>query len=132
MRYWRGAGLTHAPARNPAASAPEPCSQQALQVVDDLGERVCLPQLLLLEAAIERGRDRAEAAAAAVRPAIDEAQAQRAPWLELHALVELCEHRQATPGEILALEARVARMPQAAETAAVARAQSLVARLKPA
>ncbi len=56
------------------------------------GERVYLPQLLLTEAAIARARGRAAAAEASIRRALQEARAQEAPWHELVALVELCEH----------------------------------------
>jgi tetratricopeptide (TPR) repeat protein len=105
--------------------------QEALQVADELAERVYLPQLLLLEAAISRGRGRFDDGAASARRAIEEARAQDAPWLELLALLDLCEHHDATAGEVLALEALVARLPEAADTAKVARARSLVECTKP-
>jgi hypothetical protein len=61
-----------------------------------LGERVYLPQLYLLEAAIARSRGERTGADASVRRAIAEARAQEAPWLELMALIELCDHHNAT------------------------------------
>ena len=101
--------------------------QQAFQVVDALGQRVYLPQLLLLEAAIARGQGRAEAGIAAARRAVEEARTQEAPWLELLALVELCEHHDAADDEIQALAELVGQLPEAADTAAARRAQSLLA-----
>ena len=106
--------------------------QEALQVADELAERVYLPQLLLLEAAIARGQGRSDAGTAAARRAIEEARAQQAPWLELQALVELCEQHDATLTEAQALEALVAQLPEVADTATAKRALTLVARLKPA
>lgn len=52
--------------------------QEALQVGEELGERVYLPQLLLLEAAIARTQGRLDAGSTAVRRAIEEAQIGRA------------------------------------------------------
>ena len=72
--------------------------QEALQIADELGEGVYLPQLLLLQAAIARAQGRPEAGAASVRRAVEEARAQEAPWLELLALVELCAHHDAAAG----------------------------------
>ena len=47
--------------------------QEALQIADELGEGVYLPQLLLLQAAIARAQGRPEAGAASVRRAVEEA-----------------------------------------------------------
>jgi len=104
---------------------------EALHIADALGERVYLPQLLLLEAAIARGEGNANADAHAVRRAIEEARTQQASWLELLALVELCEHHSVTPEENQALSAIVGQLPEAADTALARRAQALVARVKP-
>ena len=57
--------------------------QEALRVGEELGERVYLPQLLMLEAAIARAQGRSDASNAALRRAIEEARAQEASWLEL-------------------------------------------------
>jgi DNA-binding winged helix-turn-helix (wHTH) protein len=99
---------------------------EALQVAEELGERVVLPQLQLLQAAIARAQGRRDAGAAATRRALDEARAQEAPWLELHALVHLCEHHDASAEERLALAALVSRLPEASGTAPVSRAQVLL------
>ncbi len=106
--------------------------QQALRVADELAERVVLPQLWLLEAAIARAQGQAEAGAAAVRRAIEEARAQQAPWLELLALVDLCEHHEAVVGERRALAVLVDRLPEAGDTVPVRRAQSILQAAKPA
>jgi DNA-binding winged helix-turn-helix (wHTH) protein/tetratricopeptide (TPR) repeat protein len=99
--------------------------QAALQVADELAERVYLPQLLLLEAAIARAQGRADAAAASARRAVEEARAQEAPWVELLALVDFCEHHGATAEDSLALAALVDRLPEAADTDAARKARSL-------
>jgi len=101
------------------------CLQEALQVADELGERVYLPQLLLLEAAIARQQGRADAAAASALRAVEEARAQEAPWVELRALVDLCEHHGATTEDRLALAALADRLPEAADTDAARKARSL-------
>ncbi|AOE85204.1 AAA family ATPase [Pseudomonas sp. TCU-HL1] len=100
--------------------------QEALRVGEELGERVYLPQLLLLEAAIARAQDRPDAGNAAARRAIEEARAQEAPWLELLALVELCGHHNAAVEERQALAALVDRLPETEGTELVQRARSLL------
>ena len=99
--------------------------QGALQIADELGEKVYLPQLRLLEAAVARAQGRADAGAACTRRAIDEARALEAPWFELLALVDLCEHGGVTAEDRRALAALVDQLPEAAETALVRRARSL-------
>jgi tetratricopeptide (TPR) repeat protein len=99
--------------------------REALQIADELGEGVYLPQLLLLEATIARAQGRPDAAAASARRAVEEARAQDAPWVELLALADLCEHHDATAEDGLALAALAERLPEAADTDAVRRARSL-------
>ena len=106
--------------------------QEALQIADELGEGVYLPQLLLLQAAIARAQGRPEAGAASARRAVEEARAQEAPWLELLALVELCAHHDAEAGERRAVAALVDQLPEAAGTEPVERARSLLQMAKPA
>ncbi len=100
--------------------------REALQIADELGERMYLPQLLLLEAAIARTQGRSDAGASSARLAIEEARCQEAPWLELLALVYLCEHHDATAEERIALAALVSRLPEAMDTQAVRRARAVV------
>jgi len=94
--------------------------------VDAHGERVYLPQLFLIEGAIARARGQPAAALASVRRAIEEARAQKAPWLELLALVELCKHEGGKAKDRQALAALVDRLPEAADTGVVAQARALI------
>ena len=100
--------------------------EQAFEIVNAHGERVYLPQLFLIEGAIARARGQLAAGLTSVRSAIEEAHAQEAPWLELLALVELCEHESAKAKDRQALGALVDRLPEAADTDAVARARTLI------
>ena len=104
--------------------------EDALQVADTLGERVYLPQLFVMQAAIARARGDRAAADAAIRRAIAEARAQEAPWLELMALIELCDRHSATAKDRRALAALVDQLPEALDTAAVARARALLDKTK--
>jgi tetratricopeptide (TPR) repeat protein len=99
---------------------------EALQFADTTGERVYLPQLYLMEAAIARGRGKRQAAERSVRRAITEARAQEAPWLELIAVVELCDHQGATAEDRHTLAALVDQLPEASDTTAVAKARALI------
>jgi hypothetical protein len=58
--------------------------------------------------------------------ALAEARAQKAPWLELLALVELCKNERAKAKDRQALGALVDRLPESADTDAVARARALI------
>ena len=91
----------------------------------ELGQKVYLPQLLLLEAANARAHGHADAGAAAAGRALDEARSQQAPWFELHALVDLCEHGDATAEDRRTLAALVDRLPEAVDTHLVRMARSL-------
>ena len=105
--------------------------EEALQITDKLGERVYLPQLLLMQAAIGRARGDVVAANAAVGRAVAEARAQEAPWLELITLTERCAHGNATAEDRHALAALVDRLPQAHDTIAVAHARRLLDPVRP-
>jgi len=102
--------------------------QEAMRVAAELTERVYLPHLLITQAAIARARGRGEQASAAARQAVDEARTQGAPWLELMALADVCEHCAASGAEWEALAALVARLPDAARTGLVMRARTLLAK----
>jgi len=104
--------------------------EDALQVANTLGERVYLPQLFVMQAAIARARGDRAAADAAIRRAIAEARAQEAPWLELMALIELCDRHSATAKDRRALAALIDQLPEARDTAAVARARALLDKTK--
>jgi hypothetical protein len=104
--------------------------EDALQVANTLGERVYLPQLFAMQAAIARARGDRVAADAAIRRAIAEARVQEAPWLGLMALIELCDRHSATAKDRRALAALVDRLPEGRDTAAVARARALLDKTK--
>jgi hypothetical protein len=87
---------------------------------------VYLPQLLLLQAAIACGRGDSAAAHASVRQALAEARVQKAPWLELTVLIELCESDGAQAEDRQALAALMDQLPEARDTAALVRARALV------
>ena len=99
---------------------------EAMQTADEMGERMYVPQLLLLDAAIARAQGRADDARAATRRAIEEAQQQQAPWLELEARVDFCEYDAATASERAALAALVDGLPQAGDTPLIQRARALL------
>ena len=111
------------------AEAAEAQLREALRIVETNGERVYLPQLLLTEAAIARARGQAAAADASIRRALQEARAQEAPWHELVTLVALCEHGEAKPAERKALAKLLDDLPEAADTAAAAKARALLGKL---
>ena len=102
----------------------------ALQFANEHAERVYLPQLFLIEAAIARARGQFAAAGTSVRRAVAEARAQEAPWLELIASLELCKTPDATLDDRRALAVLVKRLPEAADTTAVATARALLEKAK--
>ena len=106
--------------------------QEAFQHADKHGERVYLPQLFLIEAAIARGRGDSAGARASIRHAVTEARTQEAPWLELLALVELFEGTRATAEDRQALAALVDQLPEAIGTTLFAKARTLLDGKKPA
>jgi tetratricopeptide (TPR) repeat protein len=100
---------------------------QALEIVEGYGERIYLPQLLLIEGAIAHARGEPDAAAASIRRAIGEAREQGATWLELLALTELCERGAAKRQDRRALAALVDQLDEASDTTALIRARALLA-----
>jgi len=104
--------------------------EDALQVANTLGERVYLPQLLMMEAAIARARGDRAAADAAIRRAIADARTQEAPWLELMALIELCDRHSPTAKDRRALAALLDQLPEAVNTATAGKARALLDKTK--
>ena len=100
---------------------------QALQIVETYGERIYLPQLLLIEGSIAHSRGEPDAAIASIRRGIGEAQEQGATWLELLGLTALCECRAATDEDRRALAALVDQLEEASDTTALTRARALLA-----
>ena len=103
--------------------------EEAMTIARRSGELVYQVQLSLLEAAIARARGDDETAEAALRRAVVEARAQDAPWLELLALLALCESVHATDGDRAMLAAIVEQLPEATETGAVNRARAVLSRV---
>ena len=111
--------------------AAETQVREAFQFAEQHDERVYLPQLHLIEAAISRARGESAVALAATRRAVAEAQAQEAPWLELLALVELCGRDGSTAEDRRRLAALLDELPEAIGTPAYARARALLEGTKP-
>jgi ATP/maltotriose-dependent transcriptional regulator MalT len=99
---------------------------EALEIVTTLGERVYLPQLLLIQAAIADARGEPAAACASIRRAVAEAREQEAPWLELMTRLELCQRHDSTAEERHALAELVDGLPEAIDTPALTRARALL------
>jgi DNA-binding winged helix-turn-helix (wHTH) protein/tetratricopeptide (TPR) repeat protein len=98
----------------------------ALRIVTAHGERVYLPQLLLLQGAIAAAQGNAAVAGSSMRAALDEAREQEAPFLELRVLVHLIEHGSARPDDLAALRTCVDALEEANDTLVVARARALL------
>jgi ATP/maltotriose-dependent transcriptional regulator MalT len=97
---------------------------EAVPIVERLGERVYLPQLLTIEASIARARGKRAEAEAALRRAVAEAREQQAPWLELAPLRELCDS-SGTKQDRDALAALIEAMPETKDTRPISKARSL-------
>jgi DNA-binding winged helix-turn-helix (wHTH) protein/tetratricopeptide (TPR) repeat protein len=90
---------------------------EALDIVKRCGERVYLPQLLLIEGSIAEARGDLTSACESMRGAVAEARLQEAPWLQIMALRALCVHDDATDDERRALAELTAQVPEAAAAA---------------
>lgn len=99
----------------------------ALALVQRHGERIVLPQLLLIQGAIAQAAGDTLAAATSARQAFEEAQAQGTPWLALLALTTLCAYQTPTQAEWDALAALTTRLAEAGETPLLAQANHLLA-----
>jgi hypothetical protein len=100
--------------------------EQAFAIVSRYGERIYLPQLLLVQGAVARTRGKAAAADASVRRAVEESRAQQAPWLEMLALTDLSASSTAKSGDRRALGALVAELAEASDAPAYARAKAVL------
>jgi ATP/maltotriose-dependent transcriptional regulator MalT len=108
--------------------AAEAQLKEALAIASDVNERVYLPQLCLMQAAIAHARGDRIAAKTSQRQALEEARSQQAPWLELMALNALVVGNAANAGDRKALATLVERMPEASDTDAIATARTLLAK----
>jgi tetratricopeptide (TPR) repeat protein len=100
--------------------------REAFTLAEEQGERIYLPQLILVEAAIARARADAALGAQSARRAVAEARNQQATWLELVALVDLCEHPGARAQDRAALATLLHGLPEAAGTPQGVRARKAV------
>lgn len=104
---------------------------QAFEIANTYGERIFLPQLLLVQAEIEGSRGESAAAEASIRRAVEEARAQGACWQELLALTELCERAMPTSEDRRAFAALVDQFKEAGDAALLERARRLLQRAQP-
>jgi DNA-binding winged helix-turn-helix (wHTH) protein/tetratricopeptide (TPR) repeat protein len=109
-------------------SAAQGQLDEALQLADELGERVYLPQLFLIQAAIADARGESDAARASILQALAEAREQQAPWLELIALLKLCDRSDAKAPDRRALARLLDALPETHGTDVGARARALLNR----
>ena len=98
----------------------------AMQVARTVGERVYLVQLLLLEARVADARGEPARAREWIERALSEAREQEARWLELTALVALCERRDGTAEEWRAFTASMSEITEGLDTPLVTRARALL------
>jgi len=99
-----------------------------MQCAEATGDRSCRPRLLMLEARIADALGERRGARDALLAAVAEARTQEAPWLELLALVAICERGDATVEELAALREVVEGLTEGLDMPAVARARALLCR----
>jgi len=104
--------------------------EQGLEIASRYGERMYLPQLLLIQGTVARARGQHAAADISIRSALGEARAQEAPWLEMLALTELCAGSTAKSADRRALGALVSELGEGSDTPAYARARALLDRAR--
>ena len=99
---------------------------EAMKLAERLAERAYLPQLLMLRARIALAKEDLGAAREATYAALHEAHDQKAPWLELAALVALCELDPPMPEDFDALQEACARLSEGSDTSLVIKARELL------
>ena len=99
---------------------------EALQLAKRLGERIRVPDLLLLQARIALGQGQLDATRTSMRASLDEARTQDALGFELAALVALCELDGAAAADFAALNDAYGRLREGFGTKLVRRAQELI------
>jgi hypothetical protein len=91
-----------------------------------IGERVYIVPVLVLQGRIHATQGDADAARKSLRAALEEARAQQAPWLELMALVALCELKKPAKEDRVALKEARGRINGGSDTVLVQRADQLI------
>lgn len=104
--------------------------RQAFEIVNAYGERSYLPQLLLIDSGIARAHGQIPESNATIRRAIGEARSQGAEWLELLAMIQLCEHRDATVEEQHSLAALVERLGAGIDAPVIREAHALSEKIR--
>ncbi len=99
---------------------------QALELAQRIGERWYLPDLHLLQSRIEVGLGKTEIARASIHAAIGEARAQAALWMELSALVALCELENASAADRDELRGAYGRLEDGFDTTVGQRAREML------
>ena len=101
---------------------------EAMQCADAVGERKCLPELLLLDAEIADALGAPQRALESIQRAIEEARSQEAVWPELVGLSARCKRPDADDDDLAALSVVVGRLTEGLDTVPVARARALLCR----
>ena len=109
------------------AAAADDHLNEAQALSQRLGERVCLPHLLLLRAAVRQTQGDAAAARQIREAALGEARAQQNVWSELKTLSAMLEAAPADTALRSALGALLTRLDDGDPCAPLARARVLVA-----
>ena len=102
--------------------------QMALGLAERLGERICVPDLLVLQGRIVAGAGDAALARRSMLGALELARAQGALWLELVALSELCELDAGPARHVEELRAAFARLREGCDAPLVARVRQRLGR----
>ena len=99
---------------------------RALALAQRIGERIFLPELMLVQGRVALGKGEAAAARDSIRAALAEARSQQALWLELSALVALCELDGVMLDDLDALAEARARLSEGFDAELVIRADALL------
>lgn len=99
---------------------------EAMRLAERLDERTYIPQMLWLKGRIAGSQKGAASAREAMEASLREARVQQAPWLELSALVALCELDDATPADLEALARVRAGIHEGLDTVLIVRAEELL------
>jgi DNA-binding winged helix-turn-helix (wHTH) protein/tetratricopeptide (TPR) repeat protein len=100
--------------------------EEGFALAQRIGERVALPDLLLLRARIDLGENDPTAARESMHEALQEARRQHARGSELSTLVALAELKDSQPGDLAALAQAYRAMSEGFDTKVYRRAGELV------
>ncbi|HVY04666.1 MAG TPA: AAA family ATPase [Burkholderiales bacterium] len=106
-------------------------ADEGLELSTRLHDNSYRVQLLLMRRRIALAQGVTQEADEAGRHALVEARRQRSPWLEMTALVELCDGSRPRAEDLRALRDVIARMPEPSDAPLMERANRLARRLQP-